>query len=320
MSENKSELKITRTYEAPLKTVWDAWTDPNQVSKWWGPRGFSITTHSKDLKTGGHWHYTMHGPDGTDYPNKTTYLEVDEYKRLVYDHGANDSHPALFRVTVTFTEMNKKRTLMDMTMTLSSPEAAEHTKKIIKDADGNSTWDRLAEYLEKESTGKDKFVINRSFNVDINAMFSAWTKPDQLMAWSGPVGAQLEYINVDIRAGGKAFYRMPFGKSVIFGNVQYLVVERPDRLVYVQQFANQDGSPGRHPLAPEWPQSMLTTISFTKEPHGGTRVTLKWEVTGEWTQEEVDTFVKGKRNMSQGWGGSFDKLEEYFKNQLIRSI
>lgn len=314
MSKNKNELKITRVYDAPIKAVWDAWTDPDQVAKWWGPRGFSITTHSKDLKSGGHWHYTMHGPEGTDYPNKTAYLEVDEYKRLAYDHGANDEQPALFRVTVIFTESKDNKTHMDMTMTFQSPEVAAHSRKIIKDADGNSTWDRLAEYLEKESTDKELFVINRSFNVDIDTMFDAWTDPDQLVAWSGPVGAQMEYINVDIKAGGKAFYQMPFGESVIYGNVEYLEVKRPDRLVYIQQFANEDGSPGRHPLAPEWPQSMLTTVTFTKEPHGGTRVTLQWEVTGVWTQVEMDTFINGKKSMSQGWGGSFDKLEEFFDN------
>ncbi|MBL7714579.1 MAG: SRPBCC domain-containing protein [Bdellovibrionales bacterium] len=314
MSEKKNELKITRIYDAPLKAVWDAWTDPDQVAKWWGPRGFSITTHSKDLKTGGHWHYTMHGPDGTDYPNRTVYLEVDEYKRLVYDHGANDDQPALFRVTVIFTESKDNKTHMDMTMTFRTPEVAAHSKKAIKDADGSSTWDRLAEYLGKESTDKELFVINRSFNVDIDTLFDAWTDPDQLVAWSGPVGAQMEYINVDIRAGGKAFYRMPFGDTVIYGNVEYLEVRRPDRLVYIQQFANEDRSPGRHPLAPAWPQSMLTTVTFTKEGEGGTRVTLQWEVTGKWTEEEMDTFIKGRKSMSQGWGGSFDKLEEFLEN------
>jgi len=312
--DSGNELKITRVYDAPVAAVWDAWTDSEQVAKWWGPRGFTLTTHSKDLKTGGHWNYTMHGPDGTDYPNKTVYLEVDEYKRLVYDHGANDDQPALFRVTVVFTESDGK-TFMDMTMSLPSPEGVEQVKKIIKDADGNSTWDRLAEYLEKESTGKEKFVINRSFDVDIDTMFSAWTEPKQLVAWSGPVGAQMEYINVDIKTGGKAFYRMPFGNIVMYGNVRYLEVKRPHRLIYVQQFANEDGSPGRHPMAPTWPQSMLTTITFSEEENGQTRVTLEWEVTDEWTQEEMDTFIKGKSGMSRGWGGSFDKLEEYLGNQ-----
>ncbi len=92
-----NELYITRLYDAPVKAVWDAWTDPKKVALWWGPRGFTLTTHSKDLRTGGHWSYTMHGPDGTDYQNKTLYLEVEKYSRLVYDHGGNDDRPPLFR-------------------------------------------------------------------------------------------------------------------------------------------------------------------------------------------------------------------------------
>ena len=72
IAQNKSnEIKITRIYDAPLEAVWDAWTDPEQVAQWWGPRGFTLTTHSKDLRPGGTWRYTMHGPDGTDYPNTT---------------------------------------------------------------------------------------------------------------------------------------------------------------------------------------------------------------------------------------------------------
>jgi uncharacterized protein YndB with AHSA1/START domain len=89
---NSSELVIHRIYDAPLTAVWDAWTEPSQTAKWWGPRGFSITTHSKDLSVGGKWVYTMHGPDGVDYPNVTTYFAVEPLKRLEYDHGANENH------------------------------------------------------------------------------------------------------------------------------------------------------------------------------------------------------------------------------------
>lgn len=80
----------------------------------------------------------MHGPDGVNYPNKTQFLEVEKYSRLVYDHGANDDQPAMFRVTVSFTEKNGK-TKMEMTMALPTPEAARETKKFIKKAGGNST-------------------------------------------------------------------------------------------------------------------------------------------------------------------------------------
>lgn|GEM_PF-4919201 len=52
-------------YDAPVQTVWEAWTDPDQVAQWWGPLGFTLTTHHKELRPGGIWHDTMPEPDGT---------------------------------------------------------------------------------------------------------------------------------------------------------------------------------------------------------------------------------------------------------------
>ena len=115
-----NEIHITRIYDAPVKAVWEAWTDLKQVVQWWGPRGFTLTTHSKSLRPGGIWHYTMHGPDGVDYPNKTLYREVVTHSKLVYDHGGYDDRPPLFRVTVLFAETGGK-TKMDMTMSLPTP-------------------------------------------------------------------------------------------------------------------------------------------------------------------------------------------------------
>src|ERR1700723_2036549 len=116
-AKNKSnEIKITRLYDAPRQAVWEAWTDPKQTAQWWGPRGFTLTTHSKDLRSGGSWRYTMHGPDGVDYPNCTQYIEIEECAKLVYDHAGNDDRPPLFRVTVLFSSVEGK-TKMDMSMT-----------------------------------------------------------------------------------------------------------------------------------------------------------------------------------------------------------
>ena len=99
-AKNKHEIKLTRVYDAPVKAVWEAWTDPAKAAKWWGPRGFTLTTHNHDLRTGGHWHYTMHGPDGTDYENTTQYLDVVPMQRMIYDHGGHKDRPPLFRVDV----------------------------------------------------------------------------------------------------------------------------------------------------------------------------------------------------------------------------
>lgn len=315
-AKNKSnEIKITRIYDAPVKAVWDAWTDPKQVAKWWGPRGFTLTTHSKDLKPGGHWKYTMHGPDGVDYPNHTVYFEVEKHAKLVYDHGGNDDQPPLFRVTVLFSE-TKGGTKMEMTMALATPEAAEETRKFIKKAGGNSTWDRLAEYLEHESSGKEKFVINRTFHAPLDVMFKMWTDPNHVMKWMPPTGFNMEFLRVDLRAGGSGFYVMKGpGGAKMYGRSEYLKIEKPDTIIYAQQFCDENEKISRHPMAPTWPETMLTTIKLSAEDDEHTRVTVTWEVHGPATREELETFIKGRGSMTQGWTGSFDKLEDHLEQQ-----
>ena len=311
-AKNKSnEINITRIYDAPVQAVWDAWTDPEQVAQWWGPRGFTLTTHSKDLRPGGSWRYTMHGPDGVDYPNWTQYFEVEQYSKLVYDHGGNDDRPALFRVTVLFSEIDGK-TKMEMSMRLPTPEAAEETRKFIKAAGGNATWDRLAEYLEHESTGKEKFVINRSFDAPLELMFEMWADPKHFSQWLAPTGFDMQFIRSDIQPGGSTFYFMTGdGKARMYGRAEYLEIEKPGRLVYTQQFCDENEKVSRHPMAPTWPETMLTTVELTAEGAERTRVTVTWEPRGATTREELETFVKARSGMTQGWTGSFDKLEAY---------
>ena len=311
-AKNKSsDINIIRVYDAPVKMVWDAWTDPKKAAKWWGPRGFTITTHSKDLRPGGSWIYTMHGPDGTDYPNKTQYFEVEEHAKLVYDHGGSDDRPPMFRVTVLFSEKNGKTT-MNMTMSHPTPEAADETRKIIKMANGNSTWDRLAEYIEHELSGKEKFVINRSFDAPLDLMFEIWTNPQYLLQWLPPTGTTMQFIRADIRTGKSSFYAMPLpGGSAMYGRIEYIKVEKPGTITYLQQFCDKEEKISRHPFAPTWPETMITHVQLTTESADRTRVTVTWELYGSVTAEELATFTKARSNMTQGWTGSFDKLDAY---------
>lgn len=309
MSEkNKpNEIYITRIYDAPVKLVWEAWTDPKKAALWWGPRGFTITTHSKELRVGGHWDYTMHGPDGVNYPNKTKYFEVETMKRLVYDHGANDDQPALFRVTVDFTELNGK-TKMEMVMALATAEAAIATKKFIKEAGGDATWDRLAEFLSEN----DRFVINRSFTVNIAKMFEMWTDPKNLSKWVPPTGFNMSYIEANIKVGGESFYCMFNDSNMkMHGKAKYLEIKEPNRIVYTQEFCDENKNTTRHPMAPTWPATMLTTVTLCDEGKNTTRVTIEWEVFGDATDAERSTFNQAKPGMTIGWTGSLDKLENY---------
>lgn len=69
----------------PLVLVWEAWTDPEKIIHWWGPDGFSTTIHAMDFREEGSWNLTLHGPDGTNYPNRSVYKEIVPLKKIVFD-------------------------------------------------------------------------------------------------------------------------------------------------------------------------------------------------------------------------------------------
>jgi uncharacterized protein YndB with AHSA1/START domain len=305
---SSNEIRLTRVYDAPVRAVWDAWTIPEQVEKWWGPRGFTLTTHSKDLRAGGSWRYTMHGPDGVDYPNVAKYYVVEPHKKLVYDHGATDDRPPLFHVTVTFTEANGKTT-MEMTFTLASPEAAAETARRIKQAGGNATWDRLAEHLEETSTGRRCFVINRTLPVPIARAFEMWADPEHLAKWLPPPGTKMRFLRSEIAVGKSTLFVIAGNQGTMHVRAEYLAFDPPWRIVYTQQFVDEREQLAPAPGARTWPATLLTTVLFTEETPDRTRMTVTSEPYGEATSAEVEAFVRERSGMTLGWTSSFDALE-----------
>jgi uncharacterized protein YndB with AHSA1/START domain len=80
------ELLITRKLNAPVDLVWEAWIQPEHIANWWGPDGFTTTISKMDMRPGGEWNLVMHGPDGTDYDNKSIFREIVPLKKIVYEH------------------------------------------------------------------------------------------------------------------------------------------------------------------------------------------------------------------------------------------
>jgi uncharacterized protein YndB with AHSA1/START domain len=105
MGEQKDrEIVVSRMIEAPRELVFEAHGEVRHLSQWFGPTGFTTTTHSFDFRPGGVWDYTMHGPDGTEYPNHVEYLEISPPERIVIRHGSKKDDPDAFISTVTFDE------------------------------------------------------------------------------------------------------------------------------------------------------------------------------------------------------------------------
>jgi len=141
------EIVMTRVFEASREPVWKAWTDPKHIIEWWGPNGFTTTTHEMEVRPGGVWRFIMHGPDGTDYPNRIVYTEIVKPERLVYEHGGDgDVDDVQFQVTVSFVEEDGKTTLI-MRMLFETVEECEKTKSFGALEGANQTLDRLDKHL-----------------------------------------------------------------------------------------------------------------------------------------------------------------------------
>ncbi len=140
------EIVTTRLIAAPRELVFEAWTDPTHVAHWFGPDGFITTTHSMDVRPGGMWRFTMRGPDGNEWPNVVTYVEVVPPERLVYLHG-NETEPDMFHTTVTFDDRGEK-TALTMRAVFKTAAAREFVVRERGAVEGaQQTVSRLDEYV-----------------------------------------------------------------------------------------------------------------------------------------------------------------------------
>lgn len=145
-----NEIIISRVINAPREVVFAAWTDSEHLAHWYGPEGFTITTHSIDVRTGGEWRFTMHGPDGVDYTNLIVYSEIVRPERIVHQHSGDRGDENLhFETTVTFIDLGNGTTELQLRSLFDT--ARERDDVIEKHGaveGGKQTLGRLATYAE----------------------------------------------------------------------------------------------------------------------------------------------------------------------------
>jgi uncharacterized protein YndB with AHSA1/START domain len=142
------EIVLCRVVDAPRELVWRAWTDPEHLPRWFGPKGFTCTTHAIDLCVGGSWRFDMIAPDGTVFPNRMTFLQLRAPELIVFDHGGDsDDDPNRFRVTVTFDAQSNGKTVV--TLRQLHPSKARRDAVIAFGAVefGMTTMDKLAAHV-----------------------------------------------------------------------------------------------------------------------------------------------------------------------------
>ena len=143
------ELRITKTLKAPIELVWEVWSKSEHIANWWGPKGFTNTIHKMEFKEGGEWKFIMHGPDGTDYANRSVFREIVPIKKIVFEHF--NPH---FITTILF-ESKGQETLLDWTGLFDSEEILQTVIKVHKADKGlKQNIERLEHYLKQQKDSK----------------------------------------------------------------------------------------------------------------------------------------------------------------------
>ena len=139
-------MVLERVIDAPVQAVWDAWTDPESLPKWWGPDGFSCRTERIDLREGGEWVFDMIGPDGTVYPNHHRYSRMQRQARIDYTLHWGEDGPKHADASAVFEDLGQ-RTKVTLSMTFITAKEYEEAKGFGAVELGYQTLGKLADFV-----------------------------------------------------------------------------------------------------------------------------------------------------------------------------
>lgn len=310
--EAKPALVITRVFDAPRELVWKAWTEPDRIARWWGPKDFTAPTIKIDFRVGGKYLYCMHGPAGSPFDKDMwstgVFEEIVPLQRIVATdsfadeqgnvvpashYGMPGEFPLEMRLTVTFEDENGRTKL---TIVHEGLPAGEHTEG------ARSGWstslDKLAASLKTSfvvDRGKLQVVMERIFDAPREIVFKAYTDPAAIAKWWGPRKYSITVDKMDVRVGGewRVIHRDEKGNEYAFHGV-YKAIE-PPRLI--SQTFVFEGIPGEH--------EVLETLTLEDLGGGKTKATA---VSTFANVEDLDGMV----DSGMEWGAveSWDRLAE----------
>jgi uncharacterized protein YndB with AHSA1/START domain len=149
---DEQALLIERVYNAPRELVFKAWSEPERLAQWWGPKGWTLPVCNVDFRLGGVWHYCMQGPDGEQSWGKAVYSEIVPPERIAYTDGFSDEAgnlnpdmPAMV-ISIDFVAEGDKTRMVSRAQ-FASKEDMESLLQMGMIEGLTQTLDRLDEYL-----------------------------------------------------------------------------------------------------------------------------------------------------------------------------
>lgn len=276
-ASDERDFVISRAFDAPRSLVFKAWTDPERMAQWWGPRGFTNPVCEMDVRPGGAYRIVMRSPEGVEYPIKGVYREVvaparlvmtldcsehpDEWHDLVNPNRRKGEHNPAGEMlsTVAFEELDGETKLTIRTR-FESVAIRDAMLKMGMTEGWTESLERLAEHLaDAAGTADREIVTTRVVNAPRERVFETWTDPRHVAQWWGPDGFTNTIQEMDVRPGGVWRFVMRGPDGVDYKNTSVFVeVVKPERLVY------------SHVSGP----TFRMTVTFDKQG-GKTKVTMR---------------------------------------------
>lgn len=286
-------LKIERTFDAAPEQLWDAWTQPQHIAKWWNPAsGIDADVHEVDLRVGGKLRLTMHVPEalaaaGTDrFPVVATFVVLKRPHEIVLraiGEGANEEAT----LTVRFERVGGRTR-----MTFEAIGPFDDEMLASQDEGWGVCFDNLAKHVETQKPQEKVQVMNtmqpktlkleRTFDASPKELWAAWTDPKQYAQWFNPAGLGLVIHEFDVRPGGKIRFDMP----------------QPDGNKNPQDGVFHTLNPYTEIVSGAPDKSFLLHTRFVPV---GSRTRVVIEMTG--------VPPEFHENATQGWSAIFDKLD-----------
>lgn len=270
-------LIITRVINAPRELVWKAWTDPEQMARWWGPKDFTNPVCEMDVRPGGAIHIETCGPESSVHPMKGAFHEVIEPERLVFISTAvedQEGNPQLeVLTTVTFAEHAGGTELaVTAAVVKATPAVAEALAGM--EEGWSQSLDCLGEMLA-ESSGP--LVVERTFNAPLARVWKAIATKDDLRRWLFDID--------DFKAeAGFEFHFTAKGETMTFVHKCVVTEVVPnERLSYSWRYEGHQGD------------SMVTFELFPE----GERTKVRLTHAGLETFPAIDAFAR--ENYLDGW-------------------
>jgi len=152
---------------------------------------------------------------------------------------------------------------------------------------------------------ENEIVITRVIDAPRSRIFKTWTEPEHLTRWWAPDGCTTPFCKVDLRPGGRFHYcmRLPDGREIWAIGIYRHIVE-PERIVYVDSFADENGNPippTHYGMSADHPAESLVTVTFAEQA-GKTQLTLR---------HAIPEAIKEREDTQKGWTQMFDRLANY---------